>query len=343
MQNPSCEGREWETLFKDGEQILDIRYDQVFKAVFTRDTEKSRLALSDLISSLIGRTVTAEAIINNEPPVNDTRTRHVRFDVPCKTEKGELINVEMSFNPKSDELARLEYYTAVLFTGQNIRGKNKNYNILKETCQIAIIAKRKFYNDERLVHNFLLYDPDASISFGGKTRIITVELVKTKPIVDKPVEKMSNAELWAVFFEYLTDEQKRSKIKEILNCEEGIAMAANTLGSLTKSEKEFFKNMYKLKQELDYQSEMTWATRKARKKGFKEGRIEGLEEGREEGLEKGLKEGREKGLEEGLEEGREEGREKANLENAKKMKSMGFSLEQIQAVTGLSAETISLF
>jgi hypothetical protein len=36
-----------------------------------------------------------------------------------------------------------------------------------------------------------------------------------------------------------------------------------------------------------------------------------------------------------------EGHNEANLENARKMKAMGFLVEQIQAVTGLSMETIA--
>jgi len=68
--------------------------------------------------------------------------------------------------------------------------------------------------------------PNTRVSLKGKTRIITVELVKTKPIANKPVEEMTDAELWAVFFQYLTDIKKRSKINEIINHEEGIAMAA---------------------------------------------------------------------------------------------------------------------
>jgi len=36
-----------------------------------------------------------------------------------------------------------------------------------------------------------------------------------------------------------------------------------------------------------------------------------------------------------------EGLNKVNLENAQKMKTMGFLTEQIQAVTGLSIETIT--
>ena len=73
--------------FRDGQRILDIRYDPVFKGVFTKDTVKSRGALSGLISALIGRIVAVETIIANEPPVDDVRQRYLRFDVACKTKK----------------------------------------------------------------------------------------------------------------------------------------------------------------------------------------------------------------------------------------------------------------
>jgi hypothetical protein len=45
----------------------------VFKAIFTRDTPKSKGALSDLISALIGRAVTVDTIVANEPLVEDIR------------------------------------------------------------------------------------------------------------------------------------------------------------------------------------------------------------------------------------------------------------------------------
>jgi predicted transposase/invertase (TIGR01784 family) len=302
--------------FGDMARILDIRYDPVFKAVFTRDTSNSRGALSSLISALIGRSVIVDTITANEPPADDQRQRYVRFDAACKTKKGELVNVEMSFNPGADEKARLEYYTAKLFVGQNIHGKEKKYNDLKETYQITILAKYKLFPDENLTHNFLYYDPDTRVSLGGKTRIITVELVKAKPIADKPVEKMTNAEAWAVFFQYLTDDEKRAKIIEIINHEEGIAMAVETLGKFTQSELEYMRQYIKKKRELDYQSDMAHERErmaKTKRKWLKEGRNEGLVKGRSE----------------------------ANLENAQKMKAMGFLMEQIQSVTGLSTETIA--
>jgi len=306
-QNPAQ--YEW-GFFPFGDRAIpDIRYDPVFKAVFTRDTPKSRGALSDLISALIGRTVVVEAITANEPPVDDSRQRYLRFDVACKTETGEFVNVEMSFNPKTNEQVRLEYHTARLFVGQDIHGKDKEYNDLKETYQIAILAKRTFFSDENLTHDFLYYDPNTHVSLGGKTRIITVELVKTKPIVDKPVEEMTNAELWAVFLQYLTDEKKRGKIIDIINREEGIAMAVETLGTFTQSELEYIRESGRIKAELDYRADVKDARLRSHAEGHAEGFTEGLN--------------------------------KANLENAQKMKAMGFLTEQIQAVTGLSIETIT--
>ena len=121
----------------------------------------------------------------------------------------------------------------------------------------------------------------------------------------KPVEEMTHAKLWAVFLQYLTDEEKRGKIIEIINQEEGIAMAVKTLGTFTQSELDYMRESSLLKGELDWQCDMTEARREARR------------------------------------EGRSEGRNEANLENAQKMKTMGFSAEQIQAVTGLSIEQIT--
>jgi predicted transposase/invertase (TIGR01784 family) len=283
---------------------MDIRYDPVFKAVFTKETPKSRTALSHLISSLIGRTVTVDAITANEPPVDDLRQRYLRFDIACKTGKGEPINVEMAFNPDASEPVRLEYHAARLFVGQGLHGQDKTYDDLKETYQIAILAKERFFPDENFAHNFLYYDPDNRVSLGGRTRIITVELVKTGPVMDKPIEEMTNAELWAVFFQYLTDQEKRDKIIEIINREEAIAMALDTLANITQDEVEYARMSTLIKSQLDYQSGMVGA----RRKGLAEGLAEGLN--------------------------------KASLDIARKMKTMGFLTEQIQAATGIPIETI---
>jgi hypothetical protein len=119
------------------------------------------------------------------------------------------------------------------------------------------------------------------ISLKGKTRIITLELSKVEKIVDKPIEEMSAAEMWGVFFRYLTDKKKRNKINEILEIEEGIAMASETLITITKDEIEHWRQLSELKYELDMQSMMTYAKQTGRKEGRQEGRLEGEIKGRQ--------------------------------------------------------------
>ncbi|MDR2942267.1 MAG: hypothetical protein LBV17_06730 [Treponema sp.] len=58
--------------FWDSVRILDIRYDLSSKP-YSKDTAKSRGALSDLIPALTGRVVSAETIITKEPPVDGLR------------------------------------------------------------------------------------------------------------------------------------------------------------------------------------------------------------------------------------------------------------------------------
>ena len=157
--------------FNETDKLLDIRYDNIFKAVFTKDTPASKGALSGLISALILRKVIVQSIIANEPPANNSFDRSIRFDIACKAESGELINIEMSFNPNSQELLRLEYYLSRQFSGQGIQGIGKNYSDLAETFQIAIISKERIFPDEILVHTFQYHDPVHNVSFKGKTRI----------------------------------------------------------------------------------------------------------------------------------------------------------------------------
>jgi hypothetical protein len=67
--------------FTESEDLLDIRSDNVFKAVFTKDMPESKKALGKLVSALIGREVTIDAITANEPPIEDLRDRQIRFDI----------------------------------------------------------------------------------------------------------------------------------------------------------------------------------------------------------------------------------------------------------------------
>ncbi len=82
----------------------------------------------------------------------------------------------------------------------------------------------------------------------------------------------------------------------------------------------------------------------AERKGFEKGEASGMKKGKEEGLAEGMEKGKEVGLAEGLEKGEAIGLVKGvfqnKIENAKKMKSKGFSVEDIADITGLSVDDI---
>jgi predicted transposase/invertase (TIGR01784 family) len=303
--------------FPDDIELFDIRLDHVFKAVFTRDTPPSQGALSRLISAIIGRNLSVTAIDANEPPVDSLREKRIRFDINCKADTGELVNIEMSLNPNQFELIRLEYYTGKLSTGQEIQGVRKTYGNLTASYQIAILAKRRFFEDTEFYHNFEYYDVERRVSLGGLTRIITMELSKVEQAAEKPVTDMSVRERWAVFFEYLTNREKRGKINEILAREEGIAMAGEVLMRISRNEIERAHQMSRLKYELDLQSNMVQAWQEGELKGRQEGKLEGRQEGKL------------------------EGRLEGKLEIARNLKKEGDPPEKISRLTGLSITDIA--
>ncbi|MDR2053841.1 MAG: Rpn family recombination-promoting nuclease/putative transposase [Treponema sp.] len=297
----------------ENDDPVNICYDNVFKAVFTRKTPESRTALSRLVSAVTGQPLTVLSITANEPPVDNLRDRQIRFDIPCKAEDGQLVNIEMSLNPDAFEPVRLEFLIGKLFTGQDIRGSDKTYDDLKAAYQIAILAKGRFFSDESFLHSFEYYDPERSASLEGRSRIITVELSKAEGSAEKPVGEMAAAELWAVYFRYLTDKGKRKKINEIIAREEGIAMASEVLITISKDEAERARLMSEYKYVVDTQSKVVQAKR----------------EGRREGLEKGMQKGIQKGI------------QKRNLEIARNLKKLGVPVEQIAQGTGLSPDEIA--
>jgi len=83
-----------------------------------------------------------------------------------------------------------------------------------------------------------------------------------------------------VYFRYLTENGKRCKINEIIEQEEGIAMASEVLVTISKDEIERARLESELKYELDTQSKLAYAKQ--------EGREEGREEVARNALSKGI-------------------------------------------------------
>jgi predicted transposase/invertase (TIGR01784 family) len=318
-------------IFTPEDDIIDICRDNVFKTTFVRAVPSSQGALKRLLSALIGQPVEVLSVAANEPPVVGLGDRQIRYDILVKFDRGKLANIEITLNPRSDEILRIEYYTARLYASQEIRGAEKNFGDLTDTYQISLVGGKRLFDDEEPIHRFEYYDREREMSCGGRTRIIVVELEKAQGLLRKPVEGMSPAERWTVFFRYVTETGKRELINEILAYEEGIAMAGEVLLTISRDEEERARLESEFKYELDRQCELVDARREGLAEGRAEGEIIGLEKGRSEGEIIGLEKGEIIGREKGRSEGELAGLEKA----ARRLRALGMSADQIAQVTGL--------
>ena len=247
--------------FKYEDDIINPCWDNVFKAIFTKDTPESRGALEFLLSAILGRILSVVLITANEPPVDSLNERQIRYDISCKFDDGDLCNIEMTLSPDSFEPVRLEYYSSKLFTTQDIRGKDKSYNDLKHSYQIALLVNDPMYKDDVFVHHFKHYDEVNGVSLGGRSHIIVIELAKLEQIAQKPVAEMTTLERWAVFFRYTPDKDKRELVNEIIEIEEGIAMAGQVLLHISKDERERARLTSEYKFSVDLQSKEVEAKR----------------------------------------------------------------------------------
>jgi predicted transposase/invertase (TIGR01784 family) len=296
---------------------LDITRDPVFKAVLTRDTAESRTALRFLVSAAILQPVTIISVIANEPSIIDTQDRLIRYDIAVKFNDGSLGNIEMTVDPKTYEHRRQEYHLARLFISQDIKGIAHSYADLRPAWQVSILGDN-LHRDDALVHQFRYYDREHNLSFNGLTSIIDIELKKAEQFLTKPVPEMTVIERWAVFFRYIQDPTRRDLINEILNYEEGIAMATAELLTVSQDEIMRARLEHELKNQLDWQSGMV----EAKRAGYKQAALEYDGKIRE-------KDGKIQALEQQAEQQR--------LQAAQKLRDLGLIDEQIAATLGPDA------
>ncbi|MDR0388929.1 MAG: PD-(D/E)XK nuclease family transposase [Spirochaetaceae bacterium] len=230
------------------DRLVDLRYDKIFKAVFTQETEASRKALRSLLEATLQRSLDIVTVIANEPAAQSATDRQIRYDIACTFNSGELANIEMTLWPKGGEPFRIEYFLSRLFASQDIRGRE--FSELKRSYQISILGD-KLYRDRHAVHSFEYYDQDQGIALGGLTSVITLELEKLEELVEKPLEAVSGQERWGLFLRYAAEPERLNLVNRLLEMEEGIAMAGEAILELPQSQVEEMRRISRDKYLMD--------------------------------------------------------------------------------------------
>lgn len=307
--------------------LTDFGFKRIFGTPFNRD-----LLISFLNAVLDGeRTITEVKYNNSEKFGTNEDQRKAVFDVYCTTDDDSRFIVEMQNVYQDFYKDRSIYYSTFPITEQAKKGV-WNYE-LQAVYTVGILnfafPEDKRSDDNGVFREVKLMDVNRKEVFYDKLTYIYIELAnfnkeleECETMTDKwlfSLKNMSNllerpAELQGRVFEKLfkTAEIAKFKPMELKAYEQSI-------------------NAYR-----DIKNGMDAAKREGETIGLRKGR----EEGREEGRKQGLTEGRKQGLTEGREQGLTEGRKQANIETAKRLLSIGLSVDQIATATGLSKEEI---
>jgi predicted transposase/invertase (TIGR01784 family) len=284
--------------------VFSPMVDYIFKLIFTADDSRSKIALLDLLNSLLELEGTNKIIdctvINAEIPVVSKKHKKAVFDIRVKFSNEEQAVVEMQLQGGKSFKKRAQFIISKAYASQEIVGED--YKALKRCYLICIVNFSLLGSSAGLVANYRFRNKKGSDLTDDET-IIFIQLPEADKILDKPVEAMTEQEKWALFFRYISDNSKRDKLEAIIERKEGIKMAANVLFEISQDEKTRIQYENELLAELDTNS---WIS-DAWEDGLEVGTEKGIAIGTEKGIAIGKEEGIVIGKEEGIVIGKEEG------------------------------------
>lgn len=294
--------------------LLDPRLDFVAKRIFTADSMESKTALISFLNAMIclsgkGR-ITDLTVINTEVPVDDIKYKKSIFDIRAKFSTGEQAIIEVEFRNRGNFKKRGQFLISKAYSSQSLSGKT--YADLKKCCFIGILGFTLFPDSEDYYHNYM-YRNIHGVPLTDDHNIIFVELTKIAGLLKKPVEELTDAECWALFFRYAADKNNRDVINKILEKKEGIRMAGQILEAISQDEMERMIQDARLIHEVDQRSDRE----EARREGWQAGRQEGIQTGKQVGWQEGV------------------------IQIAKNLKASGLPLELISQNTGISIEELA--
>ena len=254
--------------------ILPPCDDRVFKLILTAPEAKP--ALMNLVPALIKRPVKDVRVRNNELPTSDTEEKAQRFDLNCVTDDGSQVDIEMQSSrieeQKGDHrnlIGKGIYYLCDLHSSQSSKGKS--YDELVRSYQITFCGYTVFPNRKDFINPFSMrHDMDSGL-LSDAIHTVFVELSKLNDLLKKPVEQMTDLEMWAVFLRYAEFPDYRDIVNRIIKSKEALNVAGELLISISQDERERAIFRSRRMFQSDIESNIITAKRKSRAEGRAEG------------------------------------------------------------------------
>jgi len=237
--------------------------DFVFKKLF--GAEESKESLISLLNAIIK---SDSPIINVEILNNDLNKEHnegkfSRLDIKAKTDKGELINIEIQVKNEYNMIQRTLYYWSRIYTDQ--LNSTRDYSELSRTICINILNFKLLDND-RYHNTYRLKEINTNEELTDIQEIHFIELPKSKHVDKEEVNNIDSLLKWIEFIK----EPESETVKILETTDEVLRNAKAQLYKISLDKdsiaryREFEKRMYDETSALNF----------AKREGKEEGRIE---------------------------------------------------------------------
>lgn len=239
--------------------LLNILVDFAFKKVFAGEGDNSKYILMDFLNCILeleGDERITEIVYLN--PFNDRTVKKDKqsiMDIKVKTEKGELIDIEVQINDVDDYKKRSLYYWSKLY-GETI-SIGKPYYDLKKSLVINILNFNIITENEKYHNVFVIKERDDNFLFIDDLEIHYIELDKFK--VNKEVDSLNDLEEWITFLKECKPNGDIKVISELSKNKNEIGVAVKIMEKLSADELEYQEYLAREKYLLDEMSKKMYA------------------------------------------------------------------------------------
>lgn len=254
-------------------ELLAIKSDLAFRAVFGRECEKCKKALTAPLNDVLDLDITEISYANPLNLQSYDDDKKSEMDIEVVTNKGERIDIEIQLLSMPGFKDRMVYYGSKLINESLNSGEGYEYLEMKKCKVLSIIDFTLFDHNKKVQNRFRFQEMEDHFELTDVLEIVFFEMSKLE--ATKSMKDMGNVERWLYFLKYVNVESKQEQIQEILQESEGITMAMEILKEVSADEQLRTRIRLQEKAENDQKARIYYA------------RLEGKEEGRQEGRQEG--------------------------------------------------------
>lgn len=231
-------------IVKPGEKspYANLLVDLAFKKAFDPDKPTSRSNLINLLNDLLEPQL--------KRPIKNVWTRNVAknlsgskasrtaiFDLHCRDDMGNLIEIEVQIREMDNFMKRLAFYASEMVANQAEPGTEWNFDV--QPTYVIALTRFPIFGDDRAVHRASVTDLETGEQVMDTYNYTVIELSKVPFFIEKTSSDLSK---WLFFFRYLNrlkdlpEELDESKFQQLTE--------SSKVSNFSKKEFEAYRNMY---------------------------------------------------------------------------------------------------